>query len=115
MVLERRKYGALGFNIPYEFTDGDLRICISQLKMFLEEYKDIPFKVPLIFRLPCSLCVTNMHHIASHNFYGGQGIFVGGKERLFGAAAYVTMHIVKMIAVKMAFVRFLFVWRVTNQ
>ena len=45
MVLERRKYGALGFNIPYEFTDGDLRICISQLKMFLEEYKDIPFKV----------------------------------------------------------------------
>ena len=45
MVLERRKYGALGFNIPYEFTDGDLRICISQLKMFLEEYKEIPFKV----------------------------------------------------------------------
>jgi len=45
VVLERRKYGALGFNIPYEFTDGDLRICISQLKMFLEEYKDTPFKV----------------------------------------------------------------------
>jgi len=48
VVLERRKYGALGFNIPYEFTDGDLRICISQLKMFLEEYKDIPFKVGII-------------------------------------------------------------------
>uniref|UniRef100_A0A8B9L8A4 Dynein, axonemal, heavy chain 1 n=1 Tax=Astyanax mexicanus TaxID=7994 RepID=A0A8B9L8A4_ASTMX len=45
IAIERRKFGPLGFNIPYEFTDGDLQICISQLKMFLNEYQDIPFKV----------------------------------------------------------------------
>lgn len=43
VIVERKKFGAIGFNIPYEFNENDLRISIRQLKMFLDEYDDIPF------------------------------------------------------------------------
>ncbi|XP_025602682.2 dynein axonemal heavy chain 1-like [Athalia rosae] len=58
ILLERRKFGPLGFNIPYEFTNGDLTICISQLRMFLAEYSDLPFKVLI--------------YTAGHINYGGR-------------------------------------------
>uniref|UniRef100_T1J5R6 Uncharacterized protein n=1 Tax=Strigamia maritima TaxID=126957 RepID=T1J5R6_STRMM len=45
VVVERRKFGSLGFNIAYDFTDGDFKICMSQLFMFLMEYEQIAFKV----------------------------------------------------------------------
>jgi len=45
MVLERRKFGPLGFNIRYGFTDGDGDVGKEQLAMLLEDYDEVPWKV----------------------------------------------------------------------
>ena len=44
-IQDRRKFGAIGWNIPYEFTNEDLTVCRRQLKMLLDDYEEVPYKV----------------------------------------------------------------------
>ena len=43
LILERRKFKALGWNIPYEFNNSDFIICESILRIYIDEY---PEKTP---------------------------------------------------------------------
>lgn len=45
ILLERRKFKSLGFNIPYDFNESDFAICHDLIIVFLDEYPDrIPFE-----------------------------------------------------------------------
>jgi len=44
VVQERRTYGALGWNIYYEFTQNDLKISAKQLHYFSGNFDEVPFK-----------------------------------------------------------------------
>jgi len=58
VILERKKYGSLGWNIPYEFTNSDLEVCIQVLHQLMTEYVSIPWKALL--------------HLAGEVMYGGR-------------------------------------------
>lgn len=45
IVQDRRKFGPIGWNIQYAFTNEDLMVTRRQLKIFVEEYEKVPFQV----------------------------------------------------------------------
>jgi dynein heavy chain, axonemal len=45
VINERRRFGPIGWNKPYEFTFEDLEVCRRQLKVFLGMYDEIDYTV----------------------------------------------------------------------
>ena len=43
IVLERRKFGSLGWNILYDFNESDLETSLTVVSNLISSYEDIPY------------------------------------------------------------------------
>jgi dynein heavy chain, axonemal len=39
-ILDRRRYGSIGWNIQYDFTQEDFSISKKELKLLIDQYED---------------------------------------------------------------------------
>lgn len=60
-LQERRKFGALGWNIRYDFNDSDLETTFTMLHLFLDGVEDIE-------KVPWDACI----YVFGHVNYGGR-------------------------------------------
>lgn len=44
LILERRKFGAVGWNIPYDWMNSDLKAAMTQVHMYIEEQANVPWE-----------------------------------------------------------------------
>ena len=57
-VVERKKFGSIGWNRPYEFSENDFHISLSQLVTCINTHKNIPFEL--------------LHYLIGYLNYGGR-------------------------------------------
>ncbi|CEM19434.1 unnamed protein product [Vitrella brassicaformis CCMP3155] len=58
VILERRKFGPIGWNIPYEWMNSDFEVSLQQLNMYLTEQPGVPYQT--------------LNYIVSEVNYGGR-------------------------------------------
>ena len=64
VVQERRKYGKIGWNIPYDFNESDLRVCIELMKTYLDKSMGVDGKIPW----------SSLKYLIGEVMYGGRAI-----------------------------------------
>ncbi len=58
VIQERKRFGPLGWNRPYDFNESDMEISKTQMAQFLDEYELVPYRV--------------LHFCTNYLHYGGR-------------------------------------------